>query len=127
MTTFDGTLADRFSTSRVNFSSETKLLSNSENCAAVKKHQFHFARFFDACNCKEIGQKVLYFPTISSTEDLFRNNNSKDWKGLVVIADQQNAGKGRKKNQWISPGGSLAMSFGFEVDLGTISQISVFD
>ena len=122
MTSFDGTLANRFSSSRVNFSSETKLLSNSEN-SNLKNEKFNFAKFFDACNCKEIGQKVLHFPTIASTEDVFGNDNSKGWKGLVVVADQQRAGKGRKQNQWISPGGSLAASFGFEVDLGTNLQL----
>ena len=65
---------------------------------------------------------MIHFKTISSTEDVF-GNKSENWKGLVVVADSQMAGKGRKKNQWISPGGSLAMSFGFEVDLGTAFAI----
>lgn len=77
---------------------------------------FSVEDFFDNCTCAKLGQRIAHFPIISSTENVFGDNTEK-WSGLVALADRQTQGKGRKRNQWISPGGSLSMSFGFEVGL----------
>ena len=58
-----------------------------------------------------IGQRVLYFPRLASTMDLARGEARKGaGKGLVVIADEQTAGRGRKQRSWLSPRGCIAMS-----------------
>ena len=43
-------------------------------------------------------------------------NDSNPWSNVTIVADHQSAGKGRKQNEWISPPGSLSMSFGFDID-----------
>ena len=43
-------------------------------------------------------------------------NDRNPWSGVAVLADYQFAGVGRKNNEWISPKGSLSLSFGFDLD-----------
>lgn len=63
----------------------------------------------------ELGSTIFHFNSISSTMDYFNDKNV--WKNTVVIADSQLRGKGRKENEWISPSGSISVTFGFEIDL----------
>jgi len=59
---------------------------------------------------------VLFFPTIESTNDVaasvasgsasLAGEHSREAEGLVVIADQQTAGRGRRGHTWFSPPGS---------------------
>lgn len=52
---------------------------------------------------KRIGRKILVFDTVKSTNDIaaqYVNEHSND--GLVIIAEQQTAGKGRAGNKWHS-------------------------
>ena len=62
-------------------------------------------------NTRFIGQKVIYFPAIESTNDAARREAH--WgapAGTVVITDEQTAGRGRLKRTWLSPKGGLALS-----------------
>ena len=58
-----------------------------------------------------IGQKVIYYPRLTSTMDVARQEARQGAaEGTVVIAGEQTAGKGRVKRVWLSPKGSLALS-----------------
>ena len=58
-----------------------------------------------------IGQKIIYFPQLSSTMDVAR---SEAWQGAaegtVIIAGEQTSGRGRVKRLWLSPPGNIALS-----------------
>jgi BirA family biotin operon repressor/biotin-[acetyl-CoA-carboxylase] ligase len=54
-----------------------------------------------------IGQRVLFFPTIGSTNDIAaRLATASDAEGTIVIADAQSAGRGRRGRSWFSPPGA---------------------
>jgi len=58
-----------------------------------------------------IGQKIVYYPRLTSTMDVARREARQGApEGTVVVADEQTAGKGRVKRVWLSPGGSIALS-----------------
>jgi BirA family biotin operon repressor/biotin-[acetyl-CoA-carboxylase] ligase len=58
-----------------------------------------------------IGQKVVYYPTLTSTMEAARQAARQGTvAGTVIIAGEQTAGKGRLKRTWLSPGGNIAMS-----------------
>jgi len=58
-----------------------------------------------------IGRRALYYPTLTSTMDIARQEaRQKAPEGTVVIAGEQTAGKGRVKRVWLSPKGSVALS-----------------
>ncbi len=58
-----------------------------------------------------IGQRVLYYPRVTSTMDVARQEaRQKAAEGTVVIAGEQAAGKGRMKRVWQSPRGNIALS-----------------
>ncbi|MFA5422812.1 MAG: biotin--[acetyl-CoA-carboxylase] ligase [Phycisphaerae bacterium] len=55
---------------------------------------------------KRIGKKILVFDSVSSTNDTAAEYaNAPENDGLVVIAEQQTAGKGRAGNKWFSEKG----------------------
>ncbi len=58
-----------------------------------------------------IGQKVIYYPSLTSTNDvakLLARQGARE--GTVVLAREQTAGRGRIKRAWLSPKGSIALS-----------------
>ena len=58
-----------------------------------------------------IGQRVIYYPGLTSTMGVARREaRSGAVGGTVIIAGEQTAGKGRMKRTWLSPEGSLALS-----------------
>jgi BirA family transcriptional regulator, biotin operon repressor / biotin---[acetyl-CoA-carboxylase] ligase len=62
-------------------------------------------------NTRCIGQKVLVFPSLSSTMDIARQealNNAPE--GTAIIAERQTAGRGRLKRTWQTPEGNIAVS-----------------
>jgi len=69
------------------------------------------AAITDNLKTRFIGQKIVYYPRLTSTMDVARREA---WQGAaegtVVVADEQMAGKGRVKRVWLSPGGSIALS-----------------
>ena len=51
-----------------------------------------------------IGQNVLYYPSVTSTNDIARQQALlKAPEGTAVIADRQTSGRGRLKREWVSP------------------------
>ena len=58
-----------------------------------------------------IGQRVLYYPSVTSTMVAARQEAQQGAaEGTVILADEQTAGKGRMKRVWLSPKGNIAMS-----------------
>jgi BirA family biotin operon repressor/biotin-[acetyl-CoA-carboxylase] ligase len=65
-----------------------------------------------ALTTRRLGRPTLYFPTIGSTNDVAHERAAAGaFDGLLVIADEQTAGRGRIDRRWWSPpGSSLLMS-----------------
>lgn len=58
-----------------------------------------------------IGQKILYYPRLTSTMEAARREARKGVsEGTVIIAGEQTRGRGRLKRAWFSPGGNIALS-----------------
>jgi len=58
-----------------------------------------------------VGQRVIYYPSLTSTMEVAKQEAEKGAaEGTVIIADEQTAGKGRLKRVWLSPKGSIALS-----------------
>ena len=58
-----------------------------------------------------VGQRVIYYPSLTSTMEVARREAQQGAvAGTVIVADEQTAGKGRLKRTWLSPRGSLALS-----------------
>jgi BirA family biotin operon repressor/biotin-[acetyl-CoA-carboxylase] ligase len=58
-----------------------------------------------------IGQNVLYYPSVTSTNDIARQQAQiKAPEGMVVIAEKQTSGRGRLKREWVTPQGNIAVS-----------------
>ena len=58
-----------------------------------------------------IGQRVLYYPQVTSTMDVARQEAQQGAaEGTVIIAAEQTAGKGRMRRLWLTPGGNIALS-----------------
>jgi BirA family transcriptional regulator, biotin operon repressor / biotin---[acetyl-CoA-carboxylase] ligase len=58
-----------------------------------------------------IGHKIVYYPSLDSTMEAAKREAIWDAKaGTVIIADEQNAGRGRLNRTWVSPKGGLAFS-----------------
>ena len=69
------------------------------------------AAITDNLKTRFIGQKIIYYPRLTSTMDVARREARQGaTEGTVVVADEQTAGKGRVKRVWLSPGGSIALS-----------------
>jgi len=69
------------------------------------------ASITDKLETRFIGQRVIYHPRVTSTNELAKQEAQRGAvDGAVVIADEQTAGKGRLKRVWLSPKGSLALS-----------------
>ncbi len=58
-----------------------------------------------------VGQRVLYYPSLTSTMDIARKEAQKGaGEGTVVIADEQTGGRGRLKRVWLTPKRNIALS-----------------
>jgi len=65
----------------------------------------------DGLETRFIGQRVLYFPSHSSTMVAARQEARRmAAEGTVIITGEQTAGRGRAKRVWLSPRGSIALS-----------------
>lgn len=58
-----------------------------------------------------VGQRTIYYPSLTSTMDVARQEAQQGaGEGTVIIADEQTAGRGRLNRAWLSPGGNIALS-----------------
>ncbi len=59
-----------------------------------------------------VGQRVICYPSLTSTNEVAKQEAQQGAaEGTVILADEQTAGKGRLKRVWLSPRGSIALSF----------------
>ncbi len=76
-----------------------------------KLYQLNSAAITENLGTRIIGKRVLYFPSVTSTNDVAKEEaNRKTVEGTVIVAGEQTAGKGRLKRVWTSPKGTLACS-----------------
>jgi BirA family biotin operon repressor/biotin-[acetyl-CoA-carboxylase] ligase len=69
------------------------------------------AAITDNLKTELIGQRVIAYPRLTSTNDIAKRQAKKGAReGTVVLAEEQTAGKGRLKRAWLSPRGSVALS-----------------
>jgi BirA family biotin operon repressor/biotin-[acetyl-CoA-carboxylase] ligase len=65
----------------------------------------------DNLGTRFIGQRVIYYPSLPSTNDAAKEEAQKGAKeGTVIVADEQTAGRGRIRRGWLSPPGSISFS-----------------
>jgi len=65
-----------------------------------------------------IGREVLYYPTLTSTMEIARQQaRQRAIEGTVITADEQTEGRGRLKRPWLSPRGNIALSVILRLDL----------
>jgi len=77
----------------------------------MRKNSLAAAAITDNLGTRFVGQKVIYYPTLTSTNDVAKRQAQQGVvEGTVVIAEEQTAGKGRIKRLWLSPKGSIALS-----------------
>ena len=58
-----------------------------------------------------VGQKIIYYPSLTSTMEVARQEaHNGAAEGTVIIAGEQTAGRGRVKRAWLSPVGNIALS-----------------
>lgn len=58
-----------------------------------------------------IGQRVIHYPTLTSTMKVARREAQQGaMEGTTITAEEQTAGRGRIKRVWLSPKGSIALS-----------------
>ena len=58
-----------------------------------------------------IGQKIMHFDRVNSTNDFLKQNKENLDHGTVVLSTVQTKGRGRKGQSWISEKGNLYASF----------------
>lgn len=68
---------------------------------------------------KWFGRKILYFDSIDSTNNEIKRQAEKELvPGMLAIAEEQTAGRGRRERNWVSPPGTgIWMSFPVRPDL----------
>lgn len=68
---------------------------------------------------KWFGRKILYFDSIDSTNNEIKRQAEKELvPGMLAIAEEQTAGRGRRDRNWVSPPGTgIWMSFPVKPDL----------
>jgi BirA family biotin operon repressor/biotin-[acetyl-CoA-carboxylase] ligase len=72
------------------------------------------AAITDGLGTSFIGQEVISYPSLPSTNDAAKLEAKKGAKeGTVIIAREQTAGRGRIGRNWLSPRGSVALSIIF--------------
>lgn len=81
---------------------------------------------------KWLGHNVRYFDEIDSTnaeaKRIAEEADAADWHGMVVVADKQTAGRGRRGRLWNSPGGEglfFSILLKPEIDLGNASMLTL--
>ena len=74
----------------------------------LRLDKIHFHDISGMLRTKILGKKVIFLEEVTSTMDVARNQYSME--GLVVLAEKQTAGRGRKNRTWFSPRGGLWFS-----------------
>ncbi len=74
--------------------------------------QFSTETITTALTTRRLGRPTIFFPSIGSTNDVARERaEAGAGEGLLIVADEQTAGRGRLDRRWWAPrGSSLLMS-----------------
>jgi len=65
----------------------------------------------DGLGTRFIGQRVIYFRRLTSTNEVAKREAQRGAaEGTVIITEEQTAGRGRMRRSWFSPMGSVALS-----------------
>ena len=68
---------------------------------------FNLSRFYSVLPHQQIGAELRYEPVVTSTMDVARAaGHAGAAHGLVVLADEQTAGRGRFGRRWVAPPGA---------------------
>jgi len=82
------------------------------------------AAITDGLDTRFIGQEVISYPSLPSTNDAAkRRAREGDKEGTVIIAEEQTAGRGRIGRSWLSPRGSVALSVILYPQLAYLSSL----
>ena len=58
-----------------------------------------------------IGQRVVYYPRLTSTMDVAKRKAQRGAvEGTIIVAEEQTGGRGRMKRVWLSPKGNISLS-----------------
>lgn len=58
-------------------------------------------------NTKVLGQKIIHFDSIDSTNNIAKDYALNEWEeGLLITAEEQTSGRGRRGRPWASPKGT---------------------
>jgi BirA family biotin operon repressor/biotin-[acetyl-CoA-carboxylase] ligase len=69
------------------------------------------AAITDGLATRFIGHEVSCYPSLPSTNDVAKTRAQEGAKeGMVIVAEEQTAGRGRIKRRWLSPRGGIALS-----------------
>ncbi|MDD4859040.1 MAG: biotin--[acetyl-CoA-carboxylase] ligase [Dehalococcoidales bacterium] len=75
-------------------------------------------------NTKIVGQRVIYLPSVTSTMDAAKQEARRGAsEGTAVTTDEQTAGKGRIKRQWLTPHGNIAISIILRPDVADLPYL----
>ena len=71
-----------------------------------------------------IGRKVLYFPSVTSTNEIAKQEARQGTdEGTVIITDEQTGGRGRLKRAWLTPEGNIALSIILYPDISCLPSL----
>jgi len=90
----------------------------------MKKSSLSSAAIADNLGTRFIGQRVIYYPSLASTNDAAKQEAQQGAReGTVVITGEQTAGRGRIKRAWLSPKGSIALSIILHPELAYLPSL----
>jgi BirA family transcriptional regulator, biotin operon repressor / biotin---[acetyl-CoA-carboxylase] ligase len=77
----------------------------------MSEEQLSRNRITKGLTTRFIGQNVMYFDSVTSTNDVARQQASQRVpEGTAIIAECQTTGRGRLKRTWVSPQGNIAIT-----------------
>jgi BirA family biotin operon repressor/biotin-[acetyl-CoA-carboxylase] ligase len=77
----------------------------------MKENDLSAEAITDGLETRLVGQRTLYFPSLTTTMDMARQEALEGTpEGTVVIADEQTAARGRLQRVWLTPQGNIALS-----------------
>lgn len=85
----------------------------SDSAVRIFREKQSKSEFFDDHKAINFPEVFIHSEAVTSTQDMLWNNSllRQNVSSIAILADVQVAGKGRGKNQWISPLGSMCLSF----------------
>ena len=95
-------------------------MSNAADCVPLIRGSDD-SEFYSALRTKQFPAVLLYGKVVSSTQDILWESSviSNSTDSVAVIGDVQVSGKGRAKNKWLSPVGTLCLSFCINLSLNS--------